>query len=53
VHIPDFLACSRTHDDQKTKLGRPNLTEVAQILASHGPNVVGSSTGENIVTKST
>jgi hypothetical protein len=32
VHIPDFLACSRTHDQQKTTVGMPYLPEVQRLL---------------------
>jgi len=35
VHIPDFLACSRTHDQQKTTVGMPYLPEVERLLREY------------------
>ena len=32
VHIPEFLACSRTHDQQKTTVGMPYMPEVQRLL---------------------
>jgi hypothetical protein len=34
-HIPDFLACSRTHDQQKTTVGMPYLPEVQRLLRDY------------------
>ena len=36
VHIPEFLACSRTHDQQKTVAGMPYLPEVQRLLREYG-----------------
>jgi hypothetical protein len=35
AHIPDFLACSRTHDQQKTTTGMPYLPEVQRLLKEY------------------
>jgi hypothetical protein len=35
IHIPDFLACSRTHDQQKTVAGLPYLPEVQRLLREY------------------
>jgi hypothetical protein len=35
VHIPEFLACSRTHDQQKTTTGMPYLPEVQRLLQEY------------------
>jgi Glycosyl transferase family 2 len=35
VHIPDFLACSRTHDQQKTTVGMPQMPEVQRLLRDY------------------
>jgi Glycosyl transferase family 2 len=35
VHIPDFLACSRTHDQQKTTVGMPYMPEVQRLLQEY------------------
>jgi hypothetical protein len=35
VHIPEFLACSRTHDQQKTTVGMPYLPEVQKLLREY------------------
>jgi hypothetical protein len=34
-HIPDFLACSRTHEQQKTTVGMPYLPEVQRLLRDY------------------
>lgn len=36
VHIPDFLACSRTHEHQKTTVGFPQMPEVQRLLREYG-----------------
>jgi hypothetical protein len=36
VHIPDYLACSRTHDQQKTTIGMPFLPEAHGLLKEYG-----------------
>ncbi len=36
VHIPDFLACSRTHGQQKTTVGFPQMPEVQRLLGEYG-----------------
>ena len=36
VHISDFLACSRTHDQQKTTVGFPQIPEVQWLLREYG-----------------
>jgi hypothetical protein len=40
VHIPEFLACSRTHDQQKTVAGMPYLPEVQRLLAEYSRRLV-------------
>jgi glycosyltransferase involved in cell wall biosynthesis len=35
VHIPDYIACSRTHDRQKTTAGMPYLPEVQRLLTEY------------------
>ena len=40
VHIPEFLACSRTHDQQKTTIGMPYLPEVQRLLREYGERLV-------------
>jgi glycosyltransferase involved in cell wall biosynthesis len=40
VHIPDFLACSRTHDNQKTTTGMPYLPEVQRLLREYSTRLV-------------
>ena len=40
VHIPDFLACSRTHDQQKTTIGMPHMPEVQQLLREYASRLV-------------
>jgi hypothetical protein len=39
VHIPEFLACSRTHDQQKTVAGMPYLPEVQRLLREYGSRI--------------
>jgi hypothetical protein len=42
VHIPEFLACSRTHDGQKTTYGQqPYLPEVRRLLAEYSMRKLG------------
>jgi hypothetical protein len=36
AHIPDFLASSRTHDQQKTTVGFPQMPEVQWLLREYG-----------------
>ena len=40
VHIPEFLACSRTHDQQKTTIGMPYLPEVQRLLREYAERLV-------------
>jgi hypothetical protein len=40
VHIPDFLACSRTHDQQKTTSGMPYLPEVQRLLKEYAERLL-------------
>jgi glycosyltransferase involved in cell wall biosynthesis len=40
LHIPDFLACSRTHEDQKTTTGMPYLPEVQRLLREYASRLV-------------
>ncbi len=40
VHIPEFLACSRTHDQQKTTIGMPNLPEMQRLLKEYATRLV-------------
>ena len=40
IHIPDFLACSRLHDRQKTTIGMPYLPEVQRLLREYGNRLV-------------
>jgi hypothetical protein len=52
VHIPEFLACSRTHDQQKTTIGMPYLPEVQRLLKEYSerlvePGPVGMSEGRS------
>ncbi|MBW7961137.1 glycosyltransferase family 2 protein [Bradyrhizobium sp. BR 10261] len=35
IHIPDFLACSRTHEQQKTTVGMPNMPEIKRLLQEY------------------
>lgn len=39
-HIPEFLACSRTHDKQKTVAGMPFMPEVQTLLAEYGSRLI-------------
>jgi hypothetical protein len=43
VHIPDFLACSRTHDQQKTTVGMPQMPEVQRLLRDYAKRLVNVS----------
>ncbi|MEA3150218.1 MAG: hypothetical protein QOD56_1157, partial [Gammaproteobacteria bacterium] len=40
IHIPEFLACSRTHDQQKTTVGMPYLPEVQRLLQEYSSRLV-------------
>jgi hypothetical protein len=40
-HIPEFLACSRTHDQQKTTVGMPYLPEVQRLLREYSSRLIG------------
>jgi hypothetical protein len=40
VHIPEYLACSRTHDQQKTTVGMPYLPEVQWLLQEYSSRLV-------------
>lgn len=40
IHIPEFLACSRTHDDQKTTVGMPQMPEVQRLLQEYSSRLV-------------
>ena len=40
IHIPEFLACSRTHDQQKTTVGMPYLPEVQRLLLEYSSRLV-------------
>jgi len=40
VHIPEFLACSRTHDQQKTTVGMPNMPEIRRLLHEYSSRLV-------------
>jgi GT2 family glycosyltransferase len=40
AHIPDFLACSRTHDEQKTTIGMPFLPEARRLLQEYAGRMV-------------
>ena len=41
VHIPEFLACSRTHDQQKTTTGMPYLPEIQRLLKEYAGRLSG------------
>jgi hypothetical protein len=41
VHIPEFLACSRTHDQQKTTVGMPNMPEFQWLLREYSSRLAG------------
>jgi hypothetical protein len=43
VHIPEFLACSRTHDQQKTVEGMPYLPEVQRLLGEYASRLASPS----------
>jgi hypothetical protein len=40
VHIPEFLACSRTHDQQKTTVGMPNMPEIQELVREYSNRLV-------------
>ena len=40
MHIPDFLACSRTHDQQKTTVGMPQMPEVQWLLRDYSNRIL-------------
>ncbi|MGH9553555.1 MAG: hypothetical protein ACRD3W_29505, partial [Terriglobales bacterium] len=40
VHVPDYLACSRTHDQQKTTVGMPYLPEVQRLLREYSDRLM-------------
>jgi hypothetical protein len=40
IHIPEYLACSRTHDQQKTTVGMPYLPEVQRLLQEYSARLV-------------
>ena len=40
IHIPEFLACSRTHDQQKTTVGMPNMPEFLRLLNEYSSRLV-------------
>jgi hypothetical protein len=40
IHIPEYLACSRTHDQQKTTVGMPYLPEVQWLLREYSSRLV-------------
>jgi hypothetical protein len=40
IHIPEFLACSRTHDQQKTTVGMPNMPEFQGLLNEYANRLV-------------
>jgi GT2 family glycosyltransferase len=40
VHIPDYLACSRTHDQQKTTAGMPYLPEAQRLQQEYSACLV-------------
>ncbi len=43
VHIPEYLACSRTHDRQKTTYGQqPYLPEVRRLLSEYSTRKFGT-----------
>jgi hypothetical protein len=43
VHIPDFLACSRTHDQQKTTVGMPQMPEIQWLLRDYARRLMNVS----------
>jgi hypothetical protein len=40
IHIPEFLACSRTHDQQKTTVGLPGMPEIQRLLQEYSSRLV-------------
>jgi Glycosyl transferase family 2 len=40
VHIPDYLAYSRTHDQQKTTVGMPQMPEVQRLMREYSNRLV-------------
>ena len=40
VHIPDFLACSRTHEQQKTVEGMPYMPEIQRLLREYAGRLI-------------
>jgi Glycosyl transferase family 2 len=40
VHIPEFLACSRTHEQQKTTIGMPYLPEAQCLLKEYAERLI-------------
>jgi GT2 family glycosyltransferase len=40
VHIPEFLACSRTHNQQKTTVGFPYMPEVQRLLREYARRLI-------------
>jgi Glycosyl transferase family 2 len=40
VHIPDYLACSRTHDQQKTTVSMPQMPEVQRLMREYSDRLV-------------
>jgi hypothetical protein len=40
IHIPEFLACSRTHDQQKTTVGMPNMPEIQRLVSEYSGRLV-------------
>jgi hypothetical protein len=41
IHIPDFLACSRTHEQQKTTVGMPYLPEIKRVVRQYSDRLIG------------
>ena len=41
VHIPEFLACSRTHEQQKTTVGMTYMPEVQALLREYARRLLG------------
>jgi hypothetical protein len=40
LHIPEFLACSRTHEQQKTTVGLPGMPEIQRLLQEYSSRLV-------------
>jgi hypothetical protein len=40
MHIPDFLACSRTHTQQKTTFGVSNMAEIQLLLREYATRLL-------------